>query len=118
MHSQRGIGMLGFLLLAVGIILSLSLALKIVPAYLHQAEIKQIFKTMATDAQLQEASISDIRAAYQKRASVDSITDISAQEISISKDGKTLILSAQYSLKVALIGNASLLLEFNPSSAP
>jgi hypothetical protein len=48
---------------------------------------------------------------------MDYITDITADDIEISKDAGALTLSASYSVKIPVAGNMSLVLEFNPSSA-
>ena len=54
---------------------------------------------------------------YRKRANINYITDITAEDIDISKEGGRLKLSASYSVKIPLAGNITLLLEFNPSSS-
>jgi hypothetical protein len=48
---------------------------------------------------------------------MDSITDITAEDIVIDRDSGRLVLSASYQVKIPVAGNMSLLLEFNTSSA-
>jgi len=80
-------------------------------------QIQKIFKTVAADPEMQNASVKDIRASYDKRAMMDYITDITSDDIEISKDGGSITLSASYTVKVPVAGNASLVLDFNPTSA-
>lgn len=113
---QRGISMFGFMWIAVGIIFVAILGMKLVPAYIHSAQIAEIFKQIAADPGMRDAPIRDIKESYSKRASINYITDITADDIDINKDGGRLSLSANYSVKIPLVANVTLLLEFNPSN--
>lgn len=114
---QRGISLFGFLMLAVVVILVAILGMKVVPPYIHNAQIAQIFKAIAADSQMQNASVGDIRTSYLRRADVNYITDIKPEDIEISRDNGRLELSASYVIRVPLVANITLLLEFNPSSS-
>lgn len=114
---QRGISFIGLILSATGVILVAILGMKLVPAYIHSAQVAQIFKTIAGDPAMRGASIKEIKDSFSKRADVNYITDIRAQDIDITKeeDGR-LTISASYSVKIPIVGNITLLLDFNPSS--
>ncbi len=116
-HKQRGMGFFGFILVAAGIIFVAILGMKLVPPYIHSAQISQILKSIAKDPAMQDASLNDIRSAYQKRADINYITDIKASDLEISKGDGVLSLSTSYTIKMPLVGNITLLLEFNPSSS-
>lgn len=116
LSKQRGLTFSGFLFGAVILILVSITALKLIPAYMQDATIKNTFVAIVNDPEMQNATLQDIRMAFSKRASVDDIKAISAEDIEIAKDGERLALSASYSLKVPLVGNISLFLDFNPSS--
>jgi hypothetical protein len=116
-NKQRGIGTMGLILVIAGILFSAILAMKLIPAYMHNAQIERIFKTVVNDPEMQSATVKDVRASYAKRASMDYITDITADDIEVSKEGGQLSLSASYVVKIPVAGNISLVLEFNPSSA-
>jgi Domain of unknown function (DUF4845) len=114
---QRGIGFVGFIMIAAGLIFVAILGMKLVPAYVHSAQIAQIFKTIAHDPSMQGASINEIKDSYRKRANINYITDVTAEDIEISKGDGQLNLSTSYSVKIPIAGNITLLLEFNPSSS-
>lgn len=116
-NKQRGIGAMGLIFIIVGILFAVILAMKLIPAYMHDAQIQRIFKTVVNDPEMQSAAVKDVRASYAKRAGMDYITDITADDIEVSKEGGQLSLSASYVVKVPVAGNVSLVLEFNPSSA-
>lgn len=91
--------------------------LKLVPAYIQDAQINSVFRDIAHDPDMQKATPHDIQNSFDRRASIDDITAIKSGDIDISMAGDTPVLSANYSVKVPLVANISLYLEFNPSSA-
>jgi hypothetical protein len=114
---QRGFTLGGFIIGAfVFVIVSITL-LKLVPAYVEDAKINSIFKEVAHDPNMQHASPHQIEVAFDRRASVDAVTAIKSSDIDIYSEGNTPVLSANYVVKIPLVGNISLYLEFNPSSA-
>ncbi len=114
---QRGVGFVGFILIAAAIIFVAIAGMKVVPPYLHSAQVAQILKSIARDPAMRDASIADIKMAYAKRATINYITDISPEDLEIGKENGELVLSVTYSVKIPIAGNATLLLEFNPSSS-
>ena len=115
--QQRGITFGGFIFGAFLLVLASILGLKLIPSYMQDAQIKNLFDTIAHDPGMQNASHRDIRNSFDKRASIDGIKAIKAEDIEISSDNGKLSLSASYSVMIPLVGNASLILEFNPTSA-
>ncbi len=114
--QQRGLSFGGFIVAAfLLVIVSISL-LKVIPAYIQNAQIKTVFNEIVHDPGMDKASPREIRNSFDRRASIDDITAIKSEDIEIASDGGRLDLSANYSVKVPLFGNVSLILEFNPSS--
>jgi hypothetical protein len=115
--QQRGLTLGGFIIGAFVLVIVAITGLKLVPAYIQDAQINSIFKDIAHDPDMQKATPHDIQVSFDKRASIDAITAIKASDIDISSAGDTPVLSANYVVKIPLVGNISLYLEFNPSSA-
>lgn len=115
-NKQRGMGFAGIILIIAAALFVVILAMKLVPAYLHSMQIERIFKAIVNDPEMQTAVVKDIKASYAKRATMDYINDITADDIEVSKDAGTLTLSASYQVKIPVIANVSLILEFNPSA--
>lgn len=114
--QQRGISFGGFIFGAFLLVLFSITGLKLIPAYMESEKISNVFNVIAHAPDMQKASPREIRISFDKRASIDAITAIKADDIEIVSDGGRLVLSASYAVKVPLVGNASILLEFNPSS--
>lgn len=112
-NRQRGLSLSGLLFVGVVLIFVAVGAMKLIPAYMQNAQIQQVFDAIAQDPEMQKASIRDIRMSYNKRAMINDITAIKSDEIEVEKDTNGISLSAAYTVKIPVAGNASLLLEFN-----
>jgi hypothetical protein len=114
MRRQYGLTMTGFLVTAVILVFAALLGFKIVPAYMEYYTIQRQIKLVAN-----EVSATDRRAienAFDRRATVENITAISAKDLEITKDGDKVILSVEYSVKVPLVANLSALMDFKATS--
>ena len=115
--KQRGLTLSGFIVGAfLFVIISIGL-LKLLPAYIQDAKINSLFREIAHDPDMRNASPSAIKTSFDKHATIDDITAIHPDDIDISSDGDIPVLSASYAVKVPLVANISLFIEFNPSSA-
>lgn len=115
--KQRGLSFSGFIFGAVILVLVITTGLKLIPAYMQDAKIGSIFDAIANDPEMQKASLRDIRMSFTKRASIDGINAVNAEDIEITSDGGRLVLNASYAVKIPLAGNISLYLDFSPASA-
>ena len=116
-NKQRGVSFEGFLVVVVILILVSIAGMKIGPAYIQDKTIKSKLVEVANDPELKNAPVHEIRAAFAKRVTTSDITAIKPEDIQVAKDAGEITLSASYSVKIPLVANATLLLEFNPSSA-
>ena len=114
MREQHGLTMTGFLVTAVILVVTALLGFQIGPPYMEYYTIKKQIKLVAN-----ELTATDRRAvenAFDRRATVENITAISARDLEIAKDGDKIILSVEYAVKVPLAGNLSACMDFNVSS--
>lgn len=114
--QQRGLSFGGFVLGAFLLVVSSIFVFKLIPAYIQNSKIQKIFTDIKRDPDMQKTSPREIRASFDRRASIDDINVIKAADIEIGGDGGNLALSANYSVKFPLIANISLIMEFSPSS--
>ncbi len=62
------------------------------------------------------ATVGEIRQAFEKRATVDSIDVIGAKDLEITKEGNDVVISVSYPKRIPLFGNVSLMIDFVASS--
>ncbi len=116
--KQRGLSFSGFMSGVVILVVVSIFSMKLIPHYMTDAKIKNIFVKIANDPEMKNAALPAIRTAFYKTAdNINDIKVIKAEDIEITKDGGRLVLSASYQVLIPLVGNVSLYLDFNPSSA-
>ncbi len=115
MRKQNGLSMVALLLSCVVLVILALLAMKLAPAYIEYGAIKKAVAGIV-QTEPRSASVAELRKAFDRRAAVDDITSISAQDLDISKEGNDVVISFSYPKKVPLFRNISLLIEFAGSS--
>lgn len=115
-RQQRGLTFANFLLVAILLVFLAIGGMKIIPAYVEDRTIHGILDTIAHDPEMQGATPNDIHNSFDKRAVINNITVINSNDIVIQKTPSGMVLSVSYTVKIGLVGNASLLLEFETSS--
>ena len=116
--QQRGLTMIGFLFIAVVLVVMAMLAMKLVPAYIEFFSVKKVMATMGQEADLRSKSNAEIRSDFAKRASVSYVTVVKPEDITIDRRGGVPVISADYEFRTQLIGNVSLVVDFSASSDP
>jgi hypothetical protein len=117
MKEKQGFTLGGFIVFLFLLIMGALLAFKLILPYVEYFEIQKTFKALAADPALQSGNRREIMRAFDRYADVNNLKAIAGDNIEVSKDGGAITLSADYSVKVPLVANISLLLDFNPTSA-
>ncbi len=115
-YKQKGISLSGMLIWSVILILISILGFRVLPAYIEYNSIKKNLNAVAEEASKQDADINNIRQSFGKRAQIDSIKSVSAQDIRINKEKGRVVLSVSYTSKIPLVSNVSLVIDFEAIS--
>lgn len=115
--KQTGVTFGGFIMI-LALLGGLAIfSMKLIPAYMESAKVQKAFDAITRDPAMLAASVADIKLSFAKRANImDDVSTVNESDIEIHKTKDKLTLSATYSKKIPLVGNISLLLEFNPTS--
>jgi len=116
MKHQRGVTFVGMIFIAALIILGAIIALKLVPAYIEYATVVQHLREIARSPEAR-GSTREIQMLFSKRAQIDNIRAVAADEIDVTRDGNSVVLSASYQTKVKLFGNLSACIDFEARSS-
>ena len=118
MKRQRGMGFAGVLVILVGIIFLAIIGMKMVPAYLEYFAIKKAVASITQGGQLRNATVADVRKAFELRQAIDDFTSVGPKDLEISKDGNEIVVSFAYEKRIPLFYNISILIDFAGSSQP
>jgi dsRNA-specific ribonuclease len=95
MKLQRGFSLNGVMIGGVIVALVALLAMKVLPDWIEYGKVVKAVKATATDTSLKEASVPQVRAAFARRADIDEIKSISAQDLEVTKEAGELVISFQ-----------------------
>ncbi len=112
--KQRGITLIGLIFVMAILGMIGVIGLKVVPTFLEYQSIKKAIVSARADGQ----SVRDIQIAFDKRANVGYIESISGKDLVIVRNGNNEFdVSFAYDKKIPLVGPASLLLEYEGTTA-
>ncbi len=107
--------LIAFLIVGSLVAFALFTAARSLPAWTEYFAIKKVLQATADEFTV-AAQPPAIRAAFDRRAQIDDITAIKGSDLEINKVGGKVVLRAVYAKQVPLVGNMSLLFEFDTSA--
>jgi hypothetical protein len=116
MKFQRGLSLNALMLGGAVLALISLLAMKALPPWIEYGNLVKAVKGTASDTGLKDASMAKVREAFTRRADMDDIKSVTAQDLEITKEGGELVISFKYENKVPLFRNVSLVFDFEGSS--
>jgi hypothetical protein len=113
LSRQRGLSLLGLVIVVFIAIFVAVLAMKLVPAYIEFYTAKGAIEKIARGG---GASVSEIRKSFDNRATIDDINVIKGQDLEITKQGNEVVISFAYRKEVPLFSNVGVYIEFAADS--
>ncbi|MGZ5038407.1 MAG: DUF4845 domain-containing protein [Usitatibacter sp.] len=116
MRKQRGVSLTG-LIVALAVLGFLTImGAKLMPAYIEYYTVKKMFASMEAAGDL-KGTVRDIRKSFETRNAIEDVKNVKGEDIEVSKEGGETILTASWSVKIPLVGNASACLDFVVTTA-
>ena len=101
---------------AVVFVLVAQFGFKVGPPYVEFYTIQRQLKLISDELDA-SATRRAVESAFDRRSTIEDIQSIRAADLELSKDGDRLIITANYSVRVPLVGNMSACLDFQASSS-
>lgn len=112
-QRQHGISLIG-LILSLGILAMIAvLGMKVVPTVIEFMSIKKAI----VSAQKAGTTVKEIQVSFDKAAEIGYFDAVAGKDLSIIRNGETMDVSFAYSKKIPLFGPASLLMEYEGTTA-
>ena len=116
MRKHRGLSLIG-LIIVLGLIAFFGLmAAKLMPAYIEYYSVKKMFASMEQAGDL-KGNVREIRVAFDKRNMIEDVKGVRSEDLEISKVGGETVVTAAWSVKIPMVGNASACLDFMVTTA-
>ena len=114
MKQQRGLSLIGLLLVSALIVVVALVGFKLLPAYIEYFTVKRVISDIASETR--GGTVRDVSVAFTRRAQIDDITALHASDLEITKQGEGFTIQAAYQRCVPLFANISVCIDFEASA--
>jgi hypothetical protein len=114
-HRQSGLTIVGFVFVAIVVLSIAMIGFRVLPSYIEYFSVEKTLRQTLTGAR-DNATIAELRKDFDLKASADYIDSVRGRDLELSKEGNELVLTAAWNTQLHLVGNVSILLEFEASA--
>ena len=116
MIQQKGMTGIGWLFVLVLIVFFSLITIKIVPIYLNGYKISSALNSLKGDQNARGKQPHELRTLLLRRLDIDSLTDLSPQDIIITRQKSAYLIQVDYQIKRQLFGNMYVVVIFDDSA--
>lgn len=115
MANQRGVALSGLLMWGIVLSIGAVFGMKVVPTYIEYQKIIKDAKSAVAKVD-SDASVSDVRRAFDKFAEIDML-DFNSSDLNVSKRNGQVVIDFDYERRIPLFANVSLVIDYQGSTA-
>jgi len=112
-HGQRGVTLMGLIILLFILIFVALLGFKLIPAYIDFHTAKKAINAIARERQ--GATVAEIRRSFDNRSAIDDIK-VRSSDLEITKQGNEVVIGFAYRKEVPLFANIGIYIDFAAST--
>lgn len=112
-NRQQGLTLISTIFILAGIATIVLLMMKVIPIYLDHSKVANALKALEKTPGIESVSEFEVRDNLAKRFNLNYVYDVTQEDIKVSKHGGYLKVAIQYEVAKKLVGNLSILAEFN-----
>jgi len=112
-RSQRGLSMIAFLFVATVIVIVAAIGFRVVPAYIEYFTVRSAVEKALRDAP--DPTLPVIKKSFDKYVAADYIDSVTSADLNVVKEGNVITATVAWQRELHLVGNVSLLLDFDVS---
>ena len=115
--GQRGLSMIGFLFVAAVVMVVAMMGFRVTPAIIEYYSVQRALADSLQDIRDPGTTIADVRRSFEKRANAGYIESVRASDLEITRDKNQVTARVEWTRRLHLVANASLLLEFEATAS-
>ena len=112
-QRQQGLTLLSIAFILALIAFFVLLILKIAPIYIDHSKVANALAALEQTTDIQTKNEHEVRQSLDKRFNMNYVYDVTQDDIKVTKRGDYLKVQIEYETVVKIIGNLSVLAEFN-----
>lgn len=110
---QRGISVIGGLLMLIVVCFVALVVIRIVPIYVSYFTVKSVLEDLQRDPASRQMSVPELYSTLQKRFDIGYVSVINFKQVKIRQQGRERTLSLAYEDRRTLIGNLDVVASFD-----
>ena len=115
--AQRGLTILGFLLLAAVVVVFAMVGFRVTPSYIEYYSVKKALDDTMRSGNVDPNNLSAFRAELARRLQTSYVEDVKASDAIVQRAGNQITAELAWERRLHMVGNAYILLEFEVTSA-
>lgn len=112
-HRQAGMTTLGLIILVAFLGIFAFAGIRLTPVYLNYFKVAGVVTGVYKEFDGQNASTAAVRSSISRRFDIESVSEISARDVKVTKVDGGLEVVASYSHKAPFLGNVNFLVDFD-----
>ncbi len=114
-HRQTGLTIIGFIFVAAVVLTIAMIGFRVLPSYIEYFSVEKTLRQTLQNAR-DGVTLAEFRKDFDLKASADYIDSVRGSDVDLTREGTQLVASASWTNTLHLVGNVSLLLEFEASA--
>lgn len=114
-NKQQGLTFISWLLILAMVGLLVLVGIKITPVYLEHFAVRKTLESLKDEPLISRKSLREIRTMLMRRMDMNSIYDLSKDEVIIKRSGGVTTITVSYEERRNVMGNLSLVMTFEDS---
>ncbi|HTQ01364.1 MAG TPA: DUF4845 domain-containing protein [Casimicrobiaceae bacterium] len=114
-ETQRGLTLIGFLLVCAVVLIGALLAFRMIPAYIEWYTVQKALDAAIRDTN--DPSVGNIRRSVERKLNADYVDAVYAKDVEVTRNGNTITAAVSWQKKLPLVANVSLVIDFDASAS-
>lgn len=114
-NKQQGLTFISWLLVLAMVGMFILVGIKITPVYLEHFAVRKTLETLKDEPLINRKSLREIRTMLMRRMDMNSIYDLTKDEVTIKRSGGVTKITVAYEERRNILGNLSLVMTFEDS---
>ncbi|MBN8479433.1 MAG: DUF4845 domain-containing protein [Burkholderiales bacterium] len=112
-RGERGLSMIGFLFVATVIAVVAIVGFRMVPSYVEYFTVQKAVEKSLRDAPDPTPAV--VKKSFEKYIAADYIDSVRATDLNVTREGNAIVAQVAWQKQLHMVGNVSLLLDFDVS---
>ena len=114
-RGERGLSMIGFLFVATVIAVEAIVGFRMVPSYVEYFTVQKAVEKSLRDAPDPTPAV--VKKSFEKYIAADYIDSVRATDLNVTREGNAIVAQVAWQKQLHMVGNVSLLLDFDASAS-